>query len=731
MTHKRWQFTQLIIILSCALSLVFCKTAFSQDHPKLGLALSGGGAKGLAHIGVLKVLEEIGMPIDYIAGTSMGSIVGGLYAAGYSAKQCEEIVLSVDWTSLFSDAVERRDMAMEQKPWDGRYTFSLELKDNRIQLPSGLIAGQKALKLLTELLLHVQHIDNFRELPTPFVCAATDLVTGELVVLDRGFLPEAIRASMAIPSVFTPIKIDGRLLVDGLIVRNLPAEETIEMGADTVICVDVGSPLRDENALNTFFGVMDQAISFQVVSSSEEQRKKCDYLIIPDLSEKSVLDYNDAAYFIRQGEAAAREMLPELIALAAELNKTPRNVHRTVPVRADSVTVNSVALEGLENVPQNLILSEISLELPTRTTIYDIQQHIDRIYGTGFFERVTYRLDPAASGSKLIIHVVEKSESLFQVGFRYDTSNNAAMLLNTEFRNILTQGSFLTFDLRLGDNLQFDNQFFSYNRFRRKLGFRSRINFTTDDIDVFDGSQRIARYDLNHAFAEFTLGSIFSTTTLLSLGARAEYAAADRTIGSVGVESIETSLLSLVGSFQIDTFDRTYFPSRGVNLDITSHISDKQFLSDATFARHHMDLRVIYPLNEEFSFQSQLFLGGTVGRELPIHYLFRLGGVDLPFTQLGRTASFMGLKVQERSGEHIQMMQFGIQYEVLPQRFITFRWNIGNTFDEWNGKLDPDLFITGAGLTIGVPTFLGPVELSIMSGQKRDFLSYINVGHKF
>ncbi len=725
----RFNFSRLLLICSMLLACLQC--AIADERPKIGLALSGGGAKGLAHIGVLKVLEEIDMPIDFVAGTSMGSIVGGLYAAGYSARQCEEIVLSIDWVSLFSDAVERRDMAMEQKPWDGRYAFSLELRDNRIQLPSGLIAGQKALRLLTELLLHVQHIDNFRELPTPFVCAATDLVTGELVVLDRGFLPEAIRASMAIPSVFTPIKIDGRLLVDGLIVRNLPAQEAFEMGADTVICVDVGSPLRDENALNTFLGVMDQAVSFQVVSSTAEQREKCDYLIVPDFEGGSTFDYDKAALFIRYGEEAARKKLPELQALADQLNRTPQKRHRTIPARADSITVNSVVLEGLDNIPQNLILSEISLELPTRTTIRTIKEHIDRIYGTGFFERVTYRLDPSIAGSNLVIRVVEKSEALFQMGLRYDTSNNAAMLLNTEFRNVLTQGSFLTFDLRLGDNLQFDNQFFSYNRFRKRLGFRSRLHFNTDDIDVFDGRQRIRRYDLNHAFAEFTLGSIFSTTTLLSLGARAEYAFANPTIGPVELESIETSLLSLIGTFQIDTFDRTYFPSSGLAVDITTHISDKKFLSDATFARHHLDLRIAYPVNDAISLQSQLFLGGTVGNELPLHYLFRLGGVDLPLTQLGRKASFMGLKVQERAGEHIQMLQFGVQYEALPQRFVTFRWNIGNTFDEWNGDPDPDLFITGAGLTLGVPTFIGPVELSIMGGQKRDFLGYINVGHKF
>ena len=209
--------------------------AADRQRPRVGLALSGGGAKGFAHIGVLKVLESAGVPIDCISGTSMGSIVGALYAIGYSVDEIEAIALESDWEDIFSDAITRRDRPIEQKLVEDRYLLSLPLVGTKIGLPRGLIAGQKVSALLDRLTLPVHGQTSFRELPIPFSCVATDIVTGEAVVLDSGFLPEAIRASMAIPSAFTPVEIDGRLLVDGMLVRNFPVQDVIDLGADLVV----------------------------------------------------------------------------------------------------------------------------------------------------------------------------------------------------------------------------------------------------------------------------------------------------------------------------------------------------------------------------------------------------------------------------------------------------------------------------------------------------------------
>lgn len=226
------------------------------DRPKVGLALSGVSARGFAHIGVLKVLEEVGMPVDYITGTSMGSIVGSLYAIGYPVEELDNIARQVDWDDLFRDNVGRRYMSMEDKRWDARYQASLFLDRGRIRLPSGLVAGQKVSELLARLTWSVHHVSNFDELPIPFACVATDIATGEPVVLRKGSLPEAVRASMAIPTLFTPVIINDRLLVDGLIARNLPAQEVRKMGAHVVIGVDVGSDLWPVEDLESMVDIL-------------------------------------------------------------------------------------------------------------------------------------------------------------------------------------------------------------------------------------------------------------------------------------------------------------------------------------------------------------------------------------------------------------------------------------------------------------------------------------------
>jgi len=281
-------------------------------RPRVGLAFSGGGAKGFAHIGVLKVLEELGLPIDCITGTSMGSVIGGLYAIGYTTDSLTALARRKDWPQFFNDAATRRDLPMEEKLWDGRYFATFPIRKGNVQLPGGLVAGQKISALLSRLTWSVHHLTDFRELPIPFACVATDLETGEAVTLDHGFLPEAIRASIAIPTVFTPVKLNNRLLVDGGLTRNLPAVDVRQLGADIVIGVDVGAPLSSEEKLNSFFSIIDQISSFRAAEINTVQRQSCDILITPELTGLTAGSFDRADTLIKRGEMAARRLLPRL-----------------------------------------------------------------------------------------------------------------------------------------------------------------------------------------------------------------------------------------------------------------------------------------------------------------------------------------------------------------------------------------------------------------------------------
>ncbi|MCB0286862.1 MAG: patatin-like phospholipase family protein, partial [Calditrichaeota bacterium] len=382
-------------------------------RPKIGLVFSGGGAKGFAHIGVLKVLEEIGMPIDCISGNSMGSIVGGLYAIGYRAADLEKIATQTDWDVVLKDRVERSALSMEQKFYDARYNVSLDLDGLRVKLPSGLISGQNVVRLLNRLTQPVQHIRDFTQFPIPFVCVATNIVTGEAVVLKSGSLAESIRASMAIPSAFTPIEIDGKLLVDGMIARNFPVQEAREvLGAEVVIGVDVGEELADEDGLDSFLSIMNQAVSFQMVKSTLEQRKLCNYLITPEVSEHGFAgSFGNAEYFIAQGEKAAREMLPQLQALLQSIKHLPdepENGEKIIYHAAspeDLILIAEVEIEGLQRLPRNFVMERLQIAAPAHISLAEVENGVDRVFGSQFFERVSYELAPNANGKRLILHV--------------------------------------------------------------------------------------------------------------------------------------------------------------------------------------------------------------------------------------------------------------------------------------------------------------------------------------
>ncbi len=709
-----------------------------RPRPRIGLALSGGGAKGFAHIGVLKVLEEIGMPIDGISGTSMGSIVGGLYAIGYRAAELEDLALNSDWNFLLSDQVDRSVLSMEQKFYDARYNVSLDLDNWHIKLPSGLIAGQNVLRLLDRLTLPVQHIDDFTRLPIPFVCVATNIVSGEAEVLRSGSLPEAIRASMAIPSLFTPIKIDSLLLVDGMIARNFPVQEAIEiLGADTVIGVDVGEELASEKELNSFVSIINQAVSFQMARSTAKQRALCDFLIVPDLAEYGAGDFNKAAYFIAQGEQAAREKLPELRALAESLRGLPPPPRIAPPADhyrgyqpGDSIFVAELDVVGLDKLPANFVRERLKMEIPGRTVLEEIEAGIDRIYGSQFFERVSYELLPANPGKKLRIRVIERSNHLFRIGFRFDSKREAALLLNTTFRNLGRSGSFLTFDLKLGSDVLFDGQYFTRTGFRRLIGWRWRLLFARRNIDQFSGDDRIARQRVSTLLGEGLIGTIFSNKFALGGGIRGELARINPTIAPLDFLSNNERLLIAFASLFFDSYNRSVFPTSGLAMEVSTEFSDRNLLSEHTFQRYFANIRAAIPLNRSMSLLGGVFLGNALG-DVPFHYLFMLGGMDTPFTFLGRPDAFLGFRSQEFTNRNAQFGQIGLQYEIWPNKFLILRANSGNTFDTWSLKIDPERYFFGGGVTLATNTRLGPVEFTAMSSQRHGILTHLNIGYKF
>jgi NTE family protein len=466
------------------LLVVWWSDGFSQQpvakRPTIGVVLSGGGAKGFAHIGALKVLVDAGVPIDYVGGTSMGGIIGGLFAIGYHPDSLEKLVTEMNWDAVLADEIARRDLSMAEKASDGKYFFKLPFRDNRIELPGGLVAGQSVYNMLSYFCSPAYGINDFNDFKIPFVCIAADIEHGEPVTLNHGYLPDALRATMAIPTFFAPVEIDGKLLVDGGLINNYPVKEVKALGADIIIGVDVSDKLYNKKELGSFFKVLDQATSFLRRPAYEDALGLTDVYIKPQLGSFGISSFTSADSIIKTGEVAALKALPQIMAIIDSLGLThdvkPAYTLQAHPV--DSILINELVIEGINKVSPNFVTSVLQLQILKYHSLEKIQQSINKLYGTQNFNKITYEIIPLDRGGvRFKINLEENQGGEFRVGLHYDTDFKASFLLNLTYRNLLFSGGRLMFDLALGDNSSYQTHYL-YDR-GWKPGFGAKLQAYT------------------------------------------------------------------------------------------------------------------------------------------------------------------------------------------------------------------------------------------------------------
>ncbi|MBX7152151.1 patatin-like phospholipase family protein [bacterium] len=693
--------------------------AQETGREKIGLALSGGGAKGFAHIGVFKVLEEAGIPIDYIAGTSMGSIAGALYSIGYTAAELDSLVISTDWDDLFDDNVGRRYMPMEEKLEDGRFIGSVFFKNGKVQLPSGLVAGQKVSNFISKLTWGVHHISNFHELPIPFVCVATDIETGAAVTIDHGYLPEALRASMAIPTVFTPVQYEGRLLVDGLLTRNFPAEDVKALGSDIVIGVDVGSELRAKNSINSLLDVMDQSLSFQIVASNKQQQGYCDVLIQPNLNGYTAADFDKARAIIDSGEVAARRQWSRLKGIAESISRqiAQRSIAKT---DVDSIFIYRVKVQGLKLASKRMLRTQLGITAPAWVTAASLEQAINRVYASNFFERVAYQLVPSEQGTMLVIKAVEATTDLLRFSFRYNSESDAAILLNMTLRNRLMRGSVFRADVQLGTEFQTVASYTVITDIPPRIGLRISTDYFESPLRFYQPAGNFSEIDYRQWGGDVLVGSIFSNVFLATVGIRKQISVLEKNDLNVALPGSK-NFHALVGQLLIDTYDKTVFPTNGIQTQNVAVWADKKIYSPASFSSYQSAGMIFAPMTSKVSMILGWRLSRTHGNDVPINMQNRLGGANI----------FLGLDPGERSGQYLRMYQFGFQYEFYPHRYLLLRGNVGNAANTWMGFTPKNNDVKGGGLTIGAETLLGPIEWTIMHSTEHSVLTYFNIGYHF
>jgi len=701
------------------------KADFDHDFV-VGLTLSGGGAAGLAHIGVLKVFEEAGIPVDLVTGTSMGSIVGALYAMGYSPAQMEAEVRNTDWRELFEERVDRIYLPMEEKKYDGLFTLSFPVEGTRVVLPTGLVSGNYIFNLLARLTWQYHGIEDFLELPRPFLCIATDLESGEQVVLDRGFLPDAIRASMSIPSVFEPVWLDGRFLVDGGVVNNMPVQETFDLGADFVIAVNSSSDLRPADELTSLPDILTQTISIGMRTSMHVQRDRADFHIQPDLSRYTTLSFGDVDEIIQAGETAARARIDEIRALADSLNdlRSTKNGSQ-IPVfqRLESFRVRSVSFEGLKTVPEDHLRSKLQIYSGNTVDEEILANALMRLYGMQRFDRVTYRLDwnGTYDEADLVIHLEEQTANIIQTGIFHNNMTGPSILFNATLRNLIFPASTARLNLRLGYETLAETEYFNYIGIEPRLSFYGSAGFRERELDIYREGRREAGVSTDMLYAEGLTGPLYASVVRMGIGYRFEHFRLSESIGFLDLRSGWSTLHLLAGELEFDNLDRSDLPSSGGHFLLRADYAPDFLSNETSFVRIHGNWTGHHPVASNLTLVHSLRGGYSFGNSMPLHYRYYAGGYR----------SFAGYRKDALAGNNIITAGLGVRYRFYRQFHLTPSVDIGNTYDRIGQSVFEEPLTWGWATALSWNTVLGPIEAILMGSRDNTLLFEFQIGMNF
>ncbi|WP_421919800.1 patatin-like phospholipase family protein [Marinifilum sp.] len=730
----------LLIVLSfvlgfSSLASVNKDTLNNKKRPKIGLVLSGGGAKGFAHVGVLKVIDELEIPIDYIAGTSMGSIIGGFYAIGYSAEQIEEMILSQNWDKLLADEISRKYVPFHEKQNYERHVLSFPIKPKGIQLPSGIVKGQNVINLFERLSIDYHDVTDFKKLPIPFVCVATDIESGEAVILDKGYLPEAMRASMAIPTVFSPIEIGGRLLVDGGMVNNFPVKEVVDMGADIVIGVDVQAGPKSKEELKSFLDIINQSVSLMSLNEFKKNIDFVDVYIKPEINNYSVGSFNEADSLIHKGEEIGRKFIPVLRELKEKYQLEKRKT-KEYKEAVDTTTyyVKNVEYSGLNEVSKSLLAGKFNLDIPGEVSFYQIKQGINWGYGSRYFDQIDFRLlgDRAKT---LQVRVKERTTKRFNVGLRYDSDNKAGVLLNTTFRNKLRSGSHLSLDLKLSETPRFVATYAVDNGL--KPGITLKVEYNDWNVNAYQDWEQIGNYDLDYLKLDMNIHSILKESYSVGVGARVEYyhVESNFTLPELVVGNDEDYFFSYYATLRLDSHEKAYYPKKGISLFgeyklVTNNGASLEGMErPASIA--YVKFQKAISVNEKFTVYPKFYGRVIWGKKIPDFFLTYTGGIDQT-DYFDIQMPFVGLERMEVSSTNSFVFRGDFQYELFRNNYLIFKANVGKITEDVNESLNTGEWLTGLGVTYSYNSLIGPMEFSLMfSNKKQKVLNYVSLGYWF
>lgn len=702
------------------------KQTFSQEQkqdsvkrPKIGLVLSGGGAKGFAHIGVLKVLEEAGIKIDYIGGTSMGSIIGGLYASGYNASQIDSIFKRTNFDELINDYIPRSSKNFYGKKNDELYAIVLPFSNFRVGIPEALSKGMYNYNLLSSLTRNVRHVRDFNKLPTPFLCIGTNIETGEEVLLNKGNLVQAMMASAAFPSLFTPVEIDGKLLVDGGVVNNYPIKEVRNLGADIIIGVDVQDDLLNRKSLKNATRILVQITNLQSIDKMKNKIKDTDVYIKPDIRDYGVISFDKGEEIIRKGEEAAFAVYEKIKTLSNETTfyKKPK-----LKVSNDTLQINKINSDKLDNYTREYIRGKLRFKPGSTITYDDLKAGMNNLDATQNFSAISYCLQPAGNQDDLDLVLRENpTQTYLKLGLHYDGLYKSAILLNLTHKKTFLKNDVTSLDIILGDNFRYDFNYYVENGFNISFGFRSRLNQFNRNVTnsfsslITESPGSLINVDFMDVTNQAYFQTIFVQKFLMGGGFEYKYLKINSPTLSNTDNIIEkSSYFSVFGYLKYDSLDNKSFPHSGVyfSTDVQTYLASSDYTQKfKPFSTAKAEIAFVDRLFRKATFKIEADAGFNIGSDSVPFFDYILGGYG--YNKINNFNYFYGYDFLSIAGNSYIKTALTLDYEILKKNHVNISANYANLGDDIFTTVDWISMPKYSGYAVGygLETIIGPIEV--------------------
>ncbi|HHC6454119.1 TPA: patatin-like phospholipase family protein [Vibrio parahaemolyticus] len=744
-------------------SVAQVKNEDTPTRPKVAVVLAGGGAKGAAHIGVLKALEEMHIPVDIITGTSMGAYVGGLYATGMSADEIESFIYSVDWNSGYRDRVDRSQRRVRDKEYEDRYqiTTDLGLRFGEVRAPTGVVQGQNMLRVLRETTGNLGRFDSFDELAIPYRSVATDILELDEVVIGNGYLVDAMMASMSVPGALPPYKLNGHMLVDGGVVNNMPVDVARAMGADVVIAVDISTDYKTEDDFTGLFTVADQLSNYLVRRSTQQQvetLQEHDVYIRPNVGQMETVEFDKMPWAFQSGYDITKEMESKLAGLRLSNAEYQKYIDHKQEVRkklvyGDDRVVDEIVIVNNTHYSDVLLTNRLELETGRKIETAEIEKAVENLYALDRFELITYHFEEVDGSNLLVFDVNEKSWGPNYLNFRFfleddfDTDSQYGIGMSTNFTNLNSHGAEMALNVEMGTDKLIEAELYSPVLSSQEFFVAGKVAYSSEgrNLPVSDDDSSLSSVNdfLPVSYTEFVseiaIGIQPTLWQELRLGGRYSSGSIElSTLASVG--NLDFERRGLFANYRLDTLDDFAFPTRGLLIDLeylVSHDTSPEEIGQSKPKDIVED--TVYEIDARFKGAMSYQRHTLVGQAEYSFVQSKNSSITLDPRELGGFLHLSGIPRNSLIGQNLFFSSLVYRYKWFDNDFGLFEAPVyvgaslehGGTWSDNDLKLNEAPLYNAASIFFGVDSPIGPIMLAYGRTEQDMEAVYLIVGTSF